>query len=1114
MAVNDFLPSALQLLVQGSPWAQALRASESGSMTGQNTFTYDSQGSPLKSTQQLNVDWSRFENHTFFMPAYIKVNQAFDQIINRFPFDGTQKEVEEFLDSLTGFEKWVFDNFPRYRGALHFNNSYISVIDSAGSLFPAISKKADSKSSVKGAPCVELQLFLPAESNENSVIYQKSAAADKGISLVLSASTSAVSASCYFVVVSGSAVMSASATLQKGAYNHICSYVDTQSGLSTANIFLKETLVATSAQNRIDDLGINASNLLIGSGTTISATSPGNFSFVPKTTLSGTMEEFRVFSYPRSVELQNKFASRQLFASSDLSLYFRFNEPPPPLTDDPYDLINAIVLDSSGNSLHSTVHGFVDSLRVNAATDPLNPMTLERSYLSPVLFPGYPDVVSYNENLLLSASAYDKENPNIITRLVPPHYLLEGAAQDGYGKDVENEGMQPYGGAGGPGSGVLSPQQLMLSFLYIWSKYFDELKLYVDQFSSLDYVDYESQDSIPDTFLLNKLRREGYNFPSFFVDSNIQQYLNGEDTDRDYSVIESSLKKIQNELTRRVLVSMPSIMSSKGTLSSVRQFLSAVGIDPDNTVKLREYGGPSSRSLNYARDNHKDVSLMLDFSSGGYLTSSYLVADRVEPGFPQKSNTQNDTLLTSGSWTVEGFFKLPTTVTSPQSIMRMMSTGSVGGSIYPFCMCNVVSTPQAGMSSSLTLYVNDSDKFSPATQTLSIELPLSASGIYDGNKWYVSFGKKRNDAIGQVSSSYFLRAGVADSAGIVQSYEATGSFREDGNYFEKYDVNLNASGSFIAIGTGNVYPYIFMTSSIQNTSTFSGRASNVRFWSKALTPTEWKEHVRNYRSTGVDLPNLNYNYVNKLTGSFEKLRLDIINKHDSYLLSGATTPLSFVDYSQNGFGATGYNFLPGTGSFKAEIFESNALSTRYDESSTTEKVRVRSLNIDNAAFAPWTQLPPVYASTDVDMNTPTDDTRFSVDFSLVDSLNRDMSNIFSSYDVLNNAIGNPNLAFGESYPDLERIQDVYFNRLSGPIDFKTFFEFYKWFDKSIGSFIEQLLPKRTNFKGVNYVVEPHMIERTKVPYFYSENYALYRKNSVAGSSRNVSWLVESPIKKY
>ena len=91
------------------------------------SFRYDSPGSALKSTQQLNVDWSNFSKHTFFNSAEAKTQKAFDKIINRLPFDGTKSEFNAFLDGLSGYEKYVLDSFPKSTGYLGFSGSFISV---------------------------------------------------------------------------------------------------------------------------------------------------------------------------------------------------------------------------------------------------------------------------------------------------------------------------------------------------------------------------------------------------------------------------------------------------------------------------------------------------------------------------------------------------------------------------------------------------------------------------------------------------------------------------------------------------------------------------------------------------------------------------------------------------------------------------------------------------------------------------------------------------------------------------------------------------------------------------------------------------------------------------
>jgi hypothetical protein len=41
---------------------------------------------------------------------------------------------------------------------------------------------------------------------------------------------------------------------------------------------------------------------------------------------------------------------------------------------------------------------------------------------------------------------------------------------------------------------------------------------------------------------------------------------------------------------------------------------------------------------------------------------------------------------------------------------------------------------------------------------------------------------------------------------------------------------------------------------------------------------------------------------------------------------------------------------------------------------------------------------------------------------------------------------------------------------------------------SIGTFIEQLIPRKTNFKGTNFVIQSHMLERSKSEYKFYDMY--------------------------
>lgn len=1144
---SPYVPTYLKAAVRDAR-SVVESASDAGmsetNVASDSSFKYDPLDYPIKSTQQLNVDWSSFENHTFFSSAEVKVNEAFNLIINGFPFDGTKQEVEAFFDKMTGFEKWVFDEFPTFAGALHFSGTqigenpsggyaaglgtWIDVKDKTGILFPTVSKNKLGISVINPAEensmTIEMQLYLPNVSNDRQVIVQKSSGSTQGFHLHLEPS-SASTVTAVFSVTSGSNRNNVSGTLSKGAYNHVAVVLNKEDQREHfLQFYVNEQLQASSSESiRFGHLDIDESDLLIGSG---SAFYSKTGLVTPTQTLSGTMDELRIFHSVRTPALQTLYAGKGLYASSDLKAYYRFNEPPPPLSLYNNDPVNGVVLDSSGNSLHAYVSNFTGSLRVDASTDALNPVTDEKQHFKTILFPAHADVVALNASLLTTAKDFDRNNPNIITRLVPEHYLLEGASQEGY-STIEGNSRAPYGGSGVPGQGKMGSSQIILTFLHIWSKFFDEMKMYIDAFGTLRTVGYDTVDTMPDNFLEDAVRANGFYLPKFFNNSTIEQYAEGASVDG-LSDIGIPLKKIQATIVRRVLVNMLDITRSKGTQHSIRSFLRSVGIDPDNSLRIREYGGPTTKRLSSSREKKMSPVGVVDFTTSSLVVTPFLSASRTEPGWPHPAGTfvldpvtshpiastvPDDGLLTSGSWTVEGVFKFPPQkldlVTDPdrlQSLFRVCTTGS-SPAASPGLLVNVIAAPGVDHPfevSRVTAYVRPGG--STSSPLLTMHVNLSGAGVFDGNRWNVSVGRQRSDEIDSVvSSSYFLRVGKADAGDIEEIYVTSSFLLEtplgELNAFQSSSTTLNASGSYVALGKNQSIPYSitypFLNDSLNvpaeaRTTDFVGRASNVRMWSKSTSIDEWKEHVRNPNSLGVEDPYTNYNFVSMTSGSFGKLRLDTMCKQP-VTTANALGNIDFLDFSLNFKTPTaGSGFSSGSTVIVGDVFMYSFLSPSFDEATVddAEKIRIRSFN-DPVLIAesPLATATPTYLNAaSFAAEQPNDDLRLSIEFSMVDSLDRDIVNMLSSLDVINDAIGSPEMMFSSDYPDLERLRDVYFNRLSSRMDFRRFLEFYKWFDFSVSSFVEQLIPSKTRYKGTNFVIESHMLERHKTVYRHDGAY--------------------------
>jgi len=266
---------------------------------------------------------------------------------------------------------------------------------------------------------------------------------------------------------------------------------------------------------------------------------------------------------------------------------------------------------------------------------------------------------------------------------------------------------------------------------------------------------------------------------------------------------------------------------------------------------------------------------------------------------------------------------------------------------------------------------------------------------------------------------------------------------------------------------------------------FSGRVNQVRFWSKFLEEDEIRAHLKNYSSLGVVDPLTNFNFATTPSGSFERLRLDV-SMDQPVTTSNDVGNAELFDFSQNEFHMSAIGFPTGSRIIMPERFDYSSIDPKFDEHSADNKIRIRGFqdyeNVKNYGG----EVSPVYEVRPSEI--PHDDVRFSIDMSSVQALNEDIIKIFSTLDALDNALGAPELLFATEYPDLKRLRDVYFNRLEGKLQTKSFFEFFKWFDNSIGMIVEQLIPRKTKFLGMNFIIESHMLERAKFKYGYEDVY--------------------------
>lgn len=1067
-----------------SPLADSTTAIDS---TGSFKYGLTEQG--LRSTQQLNIDWSDFSNHTFFNSAQVKLNVAFDKTQNQFPFDGTQKETEVYLDSLTGYEKYVFDNYPKHKGYLFFsgtqgeaypNGTWLETRDQAGAAYSSVSRDTSGNSIINlklNPMTLEYWVFIPSGSNDDQVIIDKHSGS-LGFMSVLSASSSPSSSYNTFYVASGSVSEELQVEFIKGTWNHIAWTLNRTPGYTGLSAFLNGAYYASSSMSVEFETLDDYSPLYIGSGSAFPIVG-----FTPSNTLSGALDELRIWHTVRSNAQIINYKEKTVFADDNLKLYYKFNEPS--------GSNSPIVIDASSNSLHGKLSTASTILNVRqiatASIAGATPMTYEDERNCPILFGNHADVINYRSLYTLSASLYDEQNPNIITKLIPKHYFIEGQVEDALSNEFGDIG-ENYTAGDDPRSTKLGPTQTFLLLLYTWAKFFDEMKLYTQAFADLNFVDYNQTDTVPDQFLQQLARSQGIELPILFNGATAKQFLDGDNIGDTIGKSNASLQSIQNQIWRRILINLRDVVTSKGTIYGVKSFIRSIGIDPDNNFRIREYGGPTSKALGFSRDKKNEIATLLDFGGGGLLVSPFLSGARIEPGYPSIANTAGDGLFTSGSWTYEAVYKWPLNYVAGavESLVRFVTTGSDTG-VSGGLIANLIANSG---SQEITLMTRPG--FSGSADNL--QLTLTGANIFDGEKWYISFGRQRNDSISSVvSSSYFIRTAKNSYGDILESHVTSSYFNEASgsvtNAWSSITSSYNASGSYIAIGSGSIdatVPDLLNNIPTAQNTDFTGQVSQIRFWSKALEDREWKEHVRNFKSIGVQNPWTNFNFVENVSGSFERLRIDASTIQE-VTDSNSSGDIQIFDYSQNNLHLSGTRFTASDQVIVPERYFYSYISPKFDQGGTTEKVRIRSFeDYDNVAETPWAQVAPVYEIPRYE--EPTDDTRFTMDFSVVDALDRDIVNILSTLDELDNVLGSPELLFAPEYPGLTSLREIYFNRLDSKINLREAFSMYKWLDANIGNFLHALIPKKTKFNSMNFCIESHLLERPRFQYLYEDQY--------------------------
>ena len=464
-------------------------------------------------TQQIeSVNFDNFEEHIFFDSAIEKTNYSFKKIFNDYPYDGSERDLLNYLNELDGYTRFILKNkHSKNKGYLRFDgNHYISIKDRNGWLLNDFNKQiktgilnlVDNFSFSFDFWVYPFNITTNPSSIEQ-ILIQKVDESNNGYTVYLDTFTG-TKCKVNFLISKGSEYKKFATSIDLDKWNHVNLSINILEENNEKSIkgkyfinsvpSLGETTISGSGINLLFDNDFNSIDITIGKGknhtldnSSVLSDANKSFSFI------GLLDELRLFSgKTRDREVIAKEKDENITSTSSLKLYFKFNEPSTSYIN------NNIVLDHSGNKIHGIIKDNSNNLATQANTSLLRekysdiktPLKYEVLEDNPVLFSNYLPSLEIQNKILESAKQYDLVNPNAFWKLFPKNIFIEGSDFDDVSQTYINENSATSNE--NLFSVKSSTNHKMINLLSIWARFFDQIKMYIDSITKLIDVNYDN----------------------------------------------------------------------------------------------------------------------------------------------------------------------------------------------------------------------------------------------------------------------------------------------------------------------------------------------------------------------------------------------------------------------------------------------------------------------------------------------------------------------------------------------------------------------------------------------------------------------------------------------
>jgi hypothetical protein len=590
----------------------------------------------------LAVDYSDFANFVTFNSAESYVNVTADQILNDYPYDGSVDDLQAFIDSLDGYQRYFLGRWPSRIGHLRFNPSvsasYVKIDDLGAQ--DGVSRTSF-VSPGTGSLSIQGWIDVPLNTSNAIVVFQKEKNSENKISVFAQGSTLS------FQVISGSTLWTVTASLSEMP-TFFSAAIDRSSTTGSVSLYTATTGTFPVLRNTTEMLSstrfdLASGSFYIGSGSLTTTTTEA---------FTGSVDDISVWNVPRGLtELTSSF-NRKVYGQSGLVGLWRFNEA----SDATPRSYAAVVRDNAGHRLDGRIQEYYPALRGSGS--------LSNDTPDPILSLEDEDVIDYIVDAQSSGTIYDRGNGSMIFNLFP-----EAFSQN---------------------------SETFQNFTLIMARFFDRIKLYINQLPNLHRVGYSDYDNAPDDLLDDVGALYGWKLDGNFATADALKYFVGRDvsggTQGNIS-IDTKLVDIKSRFWRRVLQNLMYVYKTKGTRESVEALLRIYGVN-NNFVKLKEYARKAEARIPVSRAVSEKSVYSLAFglsgSSGSISASGFSVGSsgdfsaELRVKFPGPTSDEIPPTQLSGELVT--FFSSSLAVVQPESVLRLFyeksSVASLTGNIF------------------------------------------------------------------------------------------------------------------------------------------------------------------------------------------------------------------------------------------------------------------------------------------------------------------------------------------------------------------------------------------------------------------------------------------------